>query len=142
MKNAITYNETTGVMGGAKPLETTVVQTINKYEVTCKDGTKDVSNGTMPPCTNNGGVKDAPINVPQVAKRSFLDEHKGRLIAVGVPVGFYAFSKYKKYDSKKTLKVTIIGSVVVLGAIVLNGFSGAWTGTTFMDRTFGQQKYW
>ena len=59
-----------------------------------------------------------------------------------VPIGFYAFSKYKKYDSKKTLKVTIIGSVVVLGAIVLNGFSGAWTGTTFMDRTFGQQKYW
>ena len=59
-----------------------------------------------------------------------------------VPIGFYAFSKYKKYDSKKTLKVTIIGSVVVLGAIVFNGFSGAWSGTTFMDRTFGQQKYW
>lgn len=59
-----------------------------------------------------------------------------------VPIGFYAFSKYKKYDSKKTLKVTIIGSVVVLGAIVLNGFSGAWTGNTIMDRTFGQQKYW
>jgi hypothetical protein len=59
-----------------------------------------------------------------------------------VPIGFYAFSKYQKYDSKKTLKVTIIGSVVVLGAIVFNGFSGAWSGTTFMDRTFGQQKYW
>jgi hypothetical protein len=59
-----------------------------------------------------------------------------------IPIGFYAFSKYKKYDSKKTLKVTIIGSVVVLGAIVFNGFSGAWSGTTFMDRTFGQQKYW
>ena len=110
--------------------------------VTCADGTKDVSNGKNPPCTNNGGIKDAPIDIPQVAKRSFLDEHKSRLIAIGVPVGFYAFSKYQKYDNKKTLKVTIIGSVVVLGAIVLNGFSGAWTGTTFMDRTFGQQKYW
>jgi hypothetical protein len=59
-----------------------------------------------------------------------------------VPIGFYAFSKYQKYDNKKTAKVTIIGSVVVFGAIVFNGFSGAWSGTTFMDRTFGQQKYW
>jgi hypothetical protein len=59
-----------------------------------------------------------------------------------IPIGFYAFSKYQKYDNKKTAKVTIIGSVVVLGLVVLNGFSGAWSGTTFMDRTFGQQKYW
>jgi hypothetical protein len=51
-----------------------------------------------------------------------------------VPIGLYAFSKYKGYDGKKTAKVTIIGSVIIFGAVVLNGFSGAWTGETFADR--------
>lgn len=41
-----------------------------------------------------------------------------------VPIGLYAFSKYKDYDSKKTMKVTIIGSLVILGAIVINELSG------------------
>ena len=50
-----------------------------------------------------------------------------------VPIGLYAFSKYKGYDSKKTAKVTIIGSVIIFGAVVLNGFSGAWSGETFAD---------
>ena len=59
-----------------------------------------------------------------------------------VPIGLYAFSKYNKYDTKKTLKVTIIGSVVILGAVILNGFSGAWSGQSIMDRTFGEKKYW
>lgn len=57
-----------------------------------------------------------------------------------VPIGLYAFSKYQKYDTKKTLKVTIIGSVVILGAVVLNGFSGAWSGTTFLDSLIGKRK--
>jgi hypothetical protein len=59
-----------------------------------------------------------------------------------IPIGFYAFSKYKGFDGKKTAKVTIFGSVIVIGLVVLNGFSGAWSGTTFMDRTFGKQRYW
>lgn len=59
-----------------------------------------------------------------------------------VPIGLYAFSKYKKYDTKKTLKVTIIGSVAILGAVILNGLSGAWSGKSIMDRTFGEKKYW
>ena len=59
-----------------------------------------------------------------------------------IPIGFYAFSKYKSFDGKKTAKVTILGSVVVIGLVALNGFSGAWSGTTFMDRTFGKQRYW
>jgi hypothetical protein len=88
------------------------------------------------------GKGNAPINVPSTAKRTFLQRNQTMLITVGVPLGFYAFSKYKKYDNKKTAKVTIIGSIVVIGLVVLNGFSGAWSGTTFMDRTFGQQKYW
>jgi hypothetical protein len=81
-----------------------------------------------------------PTNVPSTAKQTFLEKNQNKLIAIGVPLGFYAFSKYKKYDGKKTAKVTIIGSVVVLGLVVLNGFSGAWSGTTFMDKTFGKQK--
>ena len=57
-----------------------------------------------------------------------------------VPIGLYAFSKYQKYDTKKTLKVTIIGSVVILGAVVLNGLSGAWSGTTYLDSLMGKSK--
>ncbi len=81
------------------------------------------------------------VGVGQV-KQTFSKKNNNSLILVGVPIGFYVFSKYQKYDSKKTLKVTIIGSVVVLGAIILNGFSGAFSGTSIMDRTFGKQKYW
>ena len=58
------------------------------------------------------------------------------------PIVLYAFSKFKGYDNTKTAKVTIIGSVIIIGAIALNGFSGAWSGTTIMDRTFGKQKFW
>ena len=50
------------------------------------------------------------------------------------PIGLYAFSKYKGYDGKKTAKVTIIGSIIILGAVVLNGFSGAWTGVSITDK--------
>lgn len=85
------------------------------------------------------GKGNAPINFPSTAKRTFLDEHKNHLIMIGVPLGFYAFSKYKKYDNKKTAKVTIIGSVVVLGAIVINGLSGMWSGNTIAKRIFGKQ---
>jgi hypothetical protein len=51
-----------------------------------------------------------------------------------VPIGLYAFSKYKGYDGKKTAKVTIIGSVIILGAVVINGFSGAFSGNTISER--------
>lgn len=57
-----------------------------------------------------------------------------------VPISLYAFSKYKKYDTKKTLKVTIIGSVVILGVVFLNAFSGAWSGETYLDRLIGKSK--
>jgi hypothetical protein len=82
------------------------------------------------------------VSLPQgvgLAKQSFLEKNQTMLIGIGVPLGFYAFSKYKKYDGKKTAKVTIIGSVVVLGLVVLNGFSGAWTGNTIAKRIFGKQ---
>jgi len=58
-----------------------------------------------------------------------------------VPIGFYAFSKYKNYDSKKTIKVTIIGSLVVLGAIVYNELSGFGSPSNkFSNRLFGYDK--
>jgi hypothetical protein len=130
---------------------------VTDTKVLCKDGSYGIDRSSVngkydnsKTCINNGGravnqpivKQNAPLQVPQIAKQTFLEKNSWKLIVVGVPVGFYAFSKYQKYDIKKTLKVTIIGSVVVLGAMVLNGFSGAWSGTTFMDNTFGKQKYW
>jgi uncharacterized membrane protein len=55
-------------------------------------------------------------------------------IVVGVPLAFVAYSKYKKYDTKKTAKVAVIGSVLVLSAIWVNVFSGAWGGETISQR--------
>jgi hypothetical protein len=60
------------------------------------------------------------------------------VIASLVPIGLYAFSKYKDYDSKKTMKVTIIGSVVILGALVINELSGWGSASNkFSNRLFG-----
>jgi hypothetical protein len=81
----------------------------------------------------------APIKIPEAPKPTFLQKNQWKLIGIGVPVGFYAFSKYKKYDAKKTAKVTIIGSVVVIGLVILNGFSGAWDGITFMEQVLGKK---
>lgn len=41
-----------------------------------------------------------------------------------VPVGLYAFSKYKGYDGKKTAKVTIIGSVGIFALLFIDAMSG------------------
>lgn len=41
-----------------------------------------------------------------------------------IPVGLYAFSKYKGYDGIKTAKVTIIGSVGIFALIVVDTLSG------------------
>ena len=41
-----------------------------------------------------------------------------------IPVGLYAFSKYKGYDGIKTTKVTIIGSVGIFALIFIDTFSG------------------
>jgi len=116
MANISQYNETTGVMGGARP-----------NEVTCVDGTKDISNGKMPPCTNNGGVKEenqpiinAPIKVQNLeSSKAINSEDKfyeligikykphndfglnsttsGRLlVAVVLVAGYFAYKKFKK----------------------------------------------
>jgi hypothetical protein len=84
-------------------------------------------------------------NMKLEEEKKFAEMKKNAMIktlakASIVPIGLYAFSKYNKYDTKKTLKVTIIGSVVILGAVILNGFSGAWSGTTFLDSLIGKSK--
>jgi hypothetical protein len=84
-------------------------------------------------------------NMKLEEEKKFAEMKKNAMIktlakASIVPIGLYAFSKYNKYDTKKTLKVTIIGSVVILGAVILNGFSGAWSGTTFFDSLIGKSK--
>lgn len=136
--------------------------------VLCKDGTtkNQLSSPNAKyadACINNGGRAEnqkpiqpsdkVPLSVsnPTLVANMKLEEEKKSaemkkkaLIetlakASIVPIGLYAFSKYNKYDTKKTLKVTIIGSVVILGAVVLNGFSGAWSGTTFFDRLIGKR---
>jgi hypothetical protein len=72
------------------------------------------------------------------AKQKSLIMTSAKILAVSTAL--YAFSKYKGYDSGKTAKVTIIGSVLIIGAVVANGFSGAWDGTTFMESIFGKKK--
>jgi hypothetical protein len=45
--------------------EGTNITNPNPYEVTCKDGTKDVGNGIIIPCSGHGGVKgDTNANQP------------------------------------------------------------------------------
>jgi len=114
MANINQYNETTGVMGGARP-----------NEVTCVDGTKDISNGKMPPCTNNGGVKEdievvrtGTLPETLVAYQPVINlspeekfyeslglkssmfsplKSKGRLlVAVVLVAGYFAYKKFKK----------------------------------------------
>ena len=141
--------------------------TYNK--VLCNDGSIQTQANypnarVMDACANNGGRSaNQPTMIPNdkvplsisnptlVAnmkleqEKKFAEMKKKSLAntlakASIVPIGLYAFSKYNKYDTKKTLKVTIIGSVVILGAVVLNGFSGAWSGTTFLDSLIGKSK--
>ena len=99
--------------GGAKP---------NPNEVTCADGTKDVSNGVLAPCTQNGGVKenqtvvDAPKEVAYSSVNLSSEEKfyeslglkdkggltlplksKGRLlVALVLVAGYFAYKKFKK----------------------------------------------
>jgi hypothetical protein len=101
-----------------------------------------ISNEKVPLSVSNPTLV---ANMKLEEEKKFAEMKKNSLIktlakASIVPIGLYAFSKYNKYDTKKTLKVTIIGSVVILGAVVLNGFSGAWSGTTFLDSLIGKSK--
>lgn len=104
--------------------------------------------------SQNNMILPLSVTNPELFKKN-LEESRAKdeqMMAIGrlttlaklsvPPIALYAFSKFKGYDNTKAAKVTIIGSVIIIGAIALNGLSGAWSGTTFMDKTFGQQKFW
>jgi len=97
MSNINQYNETTGVMGGARP-----------NEVTCVDGTKDISNGKMPPCTNNGGVKEDI----EVVRTGTLPEFVVKTATQGQPVSdleYYLSPNFLKRASYSVVPVALIG---------------------------------
>ena len=66
---------------------------VNSNEVTCADGTKDISNGAKLPCVGHGGINPMPTQEPQ----SFLQKHKNHLLIAGALVlGYFAYKKFKK----------------------------------------------
>jgi hypothetical protein len=68
----------------------------NPYEVTCKDGTKDVSNGKNPPCIYNGGVKNSNSENTVLAPQSFIEKNKTNLLIAGaIVLGYFAYKKFK-----------------------------------------------
>lgn len=113
---------------------TTDLKPINKFEVTCKDGTKDVSNGKNPPCTKNGGVMVNNQIVKQLKtleqSQKEIDEQvakikfplKTTLITSAVPLGLAYYSYYNNYSLTKGIGVVVIGSVVAFyGTIMFSG---------------------
>ena len=68
-------------------------------------------------------------NYSENAKKFQKIEGKvGLALVYGAPIGLFAFSRYKNYSGKKTALVTIGGSILVVGLVFFNGFSGAWSG--------------
>lgn len=66
----------------------------NPYKVTCKDGTKDVGNGSDPPCIYNGGVNSTPT---QIQGNSTKEPIFYILVTAGIlVVGYFAYKKFKK----------------------------------------------
>ena len=111
--------------GGARP---------NPNEVTCADGTKDVSNGVLAPCTQNGGVKGTLPVVKQLQSKEEVtkrvDEEiakikfplKTTVITSAVPLGLAYYSYYNNYSLTKGIGVVVIGSVVAwFGALTFSG---------------------
>jgi hypothetical protein len=131
MANLSQYNETTGVMGGARP-----------NEVTCVDGTKDISNGKMPPCTKNGGVKENQLPAQEVVRTATQGEQVSDLeyylspnflkrasISI-VPVGLIgAYCYYKKFSLLKSALLVSIPIVAI-------------TGLQYVFMGGGKNKYW
>ena len=102
--------------------------------VTCADGTKDVSNGSIPPCTKNGGVMVNNQIVKQLKtleqSQKEIDEQvakikfplKTTLITSAVPLGLAYYSYYNNYSLTNGIGVVVIGSVVAFyGTIMFSG---------------------
>ena len=73
---------------------------MNEFEVTCNDGTKDVSNGAVQPCLANGGVKAPPAEDKHIIKGLSTGERWAWFI--GVTAVAY-FLLYKSGALKKNV---------------------------------------
>ena len=77
----------------------------NPYEVTCPDGTKDISNGIAMPCTGRlGGKSQAPQSFNNQQNQTYSTPKNNTkepiyyiLVTAGVLVaGYFAYKKFKK----------------------------------------------
>jgi hypothetical protein len=84
-------NQTTELINPA-PIETN--------EVTCNDGTKDITNGKKPPCINNGGVK--PLQEIVTVKTGTPAKQESDL-------QYYTSANFLKRASVSIVPVTLIG---------------------------------
>jgi hypothetical protein len=114
----------------------------NQYDVTCNDGTKDVSNGAKAPCTSHGGVNEGKPNLnmvktvnPTQATTSDFQYYtsakflKGASLSV-VPVGLIGYYCYNKKFS--LLKSALLVSIPIV----------AITGLQYIVMGGGKNKYW
>lgn len=101
-KTMFTQPENCGVVGcwgtdsqGRKTLNGKLYEPkANSNEVTCADGTKDVSNGAKAPCTQNGGVNPTPTSTQGSNTKEPIYYI---LVTAGVLVlGYFAYKKFKK----------------------------------------------
>jgi hypothetical protein len=118
-------NQTTELINPA-PIETN--------QVTCNDGTKDITNGKKPPCINNGGVKPlqeiVTVKTGTPAKQesdlqyytsaNFLKRASFSIVPIGL-VGLYCYNK--KFS---LLKSAILVSIPIAAITILqNGLGGS-----------------
>jgi len=64
----------------------------NQYDITCNDGTKDISNGAIVPCTSHGGVNEGK---PNLNMKNMTTMHIA-LFGSGVLVGYLLCKFIKK----------------------------------------------
>jgi hypothetical protein len=105
---------------------------VNANEVTCADGTKDISNGKMPPCTKNGGIKqNVPLQEPvsdfdYFTSSKFLKKASVSIVPVGL-IGAYCY--HKKFSLLKSALLVSIPIVAI-------------TGLQYVFMGGGKNKYW
>lgn len=125
------------------PYQTTEIinQTLSETnEVTCMDGTKDITNGKKAPCINNGGVKPlqeiVTVKTGTPAKQEsdlqyytsarFLKRASFSIVPIGL-VGLYCYNK--KFSLTKSALLVSIPIVLI-------------TGLQYVSMGGGKNAYW
>jgi hypothetical protein len=99
-----------------------------QYDVTCNDGTKDISNGVKAPCTSHGGVNEGKPNLNMVKMKTptqattsdfqyytssnFLKRASVVIVPVGL-IGYYCYNK--KFSLLKSALLVSIPIVAITG---------------------------